>query len=78
MYFVWYDDNPKKSVNAKIDEAVLRYRQKFGKNPSVCKLNEEMQPQVLELNQNESSIAGVKVLPAKNVPQNYFWIGNEV
>jgi len=37
-----------------------------------------MQPQVLELNQNESSIAGVKVLPAKNVPQNYFWIGNEV
>lgn len=73
MYFVWYDDNPKKTVSAKIDEAVLRYKQKFGKNPSVCKLNEKMQGEDL----SESSVAGVKVQPAKNIPQNYFWIGNE-
>lgn len=73
MYFVWYDDNPKKPVSAKIDEAVLRYRQKFGKNPSVCKLSDKMQP--LELSDD---VAGVKVQTAKNIPQNYFWIGNEV
>lgn len=76
MYFVWYDDNPKKSVNAKIDEAVLKYKQKFGKDPSICKLNENMQPQNSEVSSLDE-VAGVKVLRAKNVPQNYFWIGNE-
>ncbi len=76
MYFVWYDDNPKKAVNAKIDEAVLRYKQKFGTAPSVCKLNENMQPQG-EAALNDGQVAGVKVETAKNIPQNYFWIGNE-
>jgi len=71
MYFVWYDDNPKKPITAKIDEAVLRYKQKFGKNPSICKLSEKMQTQSGE------QVAGVKVQAAKNIPQNYFWIGNE-
>lgn len=75
MYFVWYDDNPKKTVNAKIDEAVLRYKQKFGKAPSICKLNEKMQGE--DVNLSENQVAGVKVQPAKNIPQNYFWIGNE-
>jgi hypothetical protein len=73
MYFVWYDDNPKKAVAAKIDEAVLRYKQKFGKSPSICKLNEKTQSKELV----EGQIAGVKVQSAKNIPQNYFWIGNE-
>jgi hypothetical protein len=76
MYFVWYDDNPKKPVSAKIDEAVLRYKQKFGTNPSICKLSEKIQPQDLQL--KEDTVAGVKVQTAKNIPQNYFWIGNEV
>lgn len=76
MYFVWYDDNPKKTINTKIDEAVLRYKQKFGKNPNICKLNEKMEQ--LPGNLNGEKVAGVKVLTTKNIPQNYFWIGNEV
>jgi hypothetical protein len=73
MYFVWYDDNPKKTVTAKIDEAVLRYKQKFGKQPNVCKVNEKLLGE-----ETNTGVAGVKVESAKNVPQNYFWIGNEV
>ncbi len=73
MYFVWYDDNPKKSVTAKIDEGVLRYKQKFGKEPGICRLSDQTQsPEEVQ-----SEVSGVKVERAKNVPQNYFWIGNE-
>jgi hypothetical protein len=74
MFFVWYDDNPKKAVKDKIDEAVLRYKQKYGKTPNVCMLSEKVQS-------NDyiptSGALGLQIRPAKNVPQNYFWIGNE-
>jgi hypothetical protein len=74
MFFVWYDDNPKKAVKDKIDEAVLRYKQKYGKMPNLCMLSEKIQssdysPAVSGLN--------LQIRTAKNVPQNYFWIGNE-
>ncbi len=75
MFFVWYDDNPKKAVIAKIDEAVLRYKQKFGKNPNVCKLNEKMQ--TLDESLTGADLTGVKIQGTKNIPQNYFWLGNE-
>jgi len=74
MYFVWYDDNPKKPVGVKIDEAVLRYKQRYGRTPNVCMLNEAVQPTDYE---EADTSDGVKVLRAKNVPQNYFWVGNE-
>jgi hypothetical protein len=74
MYFVWYDDNPKKTVEAKIDEAVLHYKQRYGQNPNICMLNEAAQPTDYETATHND---GVKVLRAKNVPQNYFWVGNE-
>jgi hypothetical protein len=72
MYFVWYDDNPKKSITAKIDEAITRYTQKYGTAPQVCLLNETTQNSedytaILATN-------GLKVLPAKHVRQNYFWM----
>ncbi len=74
MYFVWYDDNPRKTVGAKIDEAVLRYKERYGRTPDICMLNEaiplgEYQPSPLT--------NGLKVLAAKNVPQNYFWVGSD-
>ncbi len=75
MFFVWYDDNPKKAINAKIDEAVLRYRQKFGKNPNICRLNEKMGTPGENL--IGAQVAGVMIQGAKNIPQNYFWLGNE-
>lgn len=73
MYFVWYDDNPKKSISAKIDEAVVRYKQKYGKAPKVCMLNEKTQTE------DYAGVAanGFQVLPVKHIRQNYFWIGME-
>jgi hypothetical protein len=74
MFFVWFDDNPKKPVGKKIDEAVLRYRQKYGKKPSLCMLSEKVQ--VGDFTTLASSLE-IEVKTAKNVPQNYFWIGRD-
>ncbi len=74
MYFVWYDDHPKKSINAKIDEAILRYKQKYGKTPNLCMLSEKTQSGDYSLASTE---LGVQIRTAKNVPLHYFWIGME-
>jgi hypothetical protein len=70
MYFVHYDDAPKKLVEAKIDEAVLRYKQRYGHAPRVCMVNPEQQPTGMLL-------TNAKILPTQKVPVNYFWVGNE-
>jgi hypothetical protein len=74
MYFVWYDDNPQKPVEAKIDEAVLRYKQRYGRTPDICMLND-----ATPLPDYTASMltAGLRVMPARHVPKNYFWVGNE-
>lgn len=41
MYLVWYDDSPKKSVLDKIEEAVERFRDRFGVAPDQCLVNEK-------------------------------------
>ncbi|MEI7553895.1 hypothetical protein [Candidatus Chlorohelix sp.] len=74
MYFVWFDNNPKKPVGTKIDEAVLRYRQKYGKKPGICMLSEKVQ--VGDFTALASNLE-IEVKTAKNVPQNYFWIGRD-
>ena len=74
MYFVWYDDNPKKTISAKIDDAVLRYKQKYGKSPKICMLNEKTESADYAA---VSTSTKLEVLPTKYVRQNYFWIGME-
>ena len=75
MYFVWFDDNPKKPVGKKIDEAILRYRQKYGIKPGICMLSENLQGGDFTAIANNLDI---EVKTAKNVPQHYFWIGRDV
>lgn len=74
MYFVWYDDNPKKTVGAKIDEAVLRYKQRYGRSPDICMLNDAVLTSDYEASEANPDI---RIRAAKNVPYNYFWVGNE-
>lgn len=74
MFFVWFDDSPKKSINKKIDEAILRYKQKYGKAPNVCMLSDKTRMDDFSGLKKEF---GIEIRTAKNVPQNYFWIARE-
>lgn len=41
VYLGWFDDNPKKPVEAKIHEAVERYILRFGRRPNLCLVHRE-------------------------------------
>ena len=67
---LWFDDSPTRATADKIGNAVARYRQKYGHKPDVCYVHPA------HLNEGEMSLAdGVKVLAAKSVLPNHFWLG---
>ncbi len=75
MYFVWYDDSPTKTVAVKIGEAVTRYIERYGGAPNVCMLNDTVPASEY---QASGLRADLRVMPARNVPKNYFWVGRDV
>ena len=67
MFLGWFDDTPKKGVAEKIQEAVERYIEKFGEEPSLCLVNAA---DVVAYN-------GLEVKPVEYVRPNHFWVGRE-
>ena len=33
---MWYDDDPRKTIEMKIEQAATRYREKYGHAPNAC------------------------------------------
>jgi hypothetical protein len=65
IYLGWFDDNPKKPVEEKIDEAVERYVLRFGRRPNVCLVNrDDCVPH-----------RTVEVRPAGHVHRHHFLVG---
>ncbi len=74
---LWYDNDPGRGLAAKVEEAALRYREKFGNLPNTCYVNQaELTEQSLAV-----SLAGrpgaLRVLPARNILPHHFWVGIE-
>jgi hypothetical protein len=70
LFFVWYDDTPKKPAVDKITEAIAAYVARFETRPSLVLVNAVDQVQ----------IADVLVRIARTVHPNTFWVahGDEV
>jgi len=67
---LWFDDTPTRATSDKIAHAVARYRQKYGHAPDVCYVHPAL------LDKGETGLGdGVKVLAAKSVLPNHFWVG---
>lgn len=66
-----FDDSPKKSLAAKVAEAVAYYRRKYGE-PNVCYV-----AQAALQGDEPLEVAGVQVRPAPTVPPHHFWVGRE-
>jgi hypothetical protein len=70
---LWFDDSPTRPVSDKIERAVQRYQQKYGRNPDVCYVHEsEIRTQLQE---GGPSLEDVKVLPTKSMLPHHFWLG---
>jgi hypothetical protein len=65
---MWYDDDPRKSLETKIEQAAARYCEKFGREPTACYVS------------TASGAAGgrrggLRVVPLRTLRANYLWIG---
>ena len=66
---LWFDDNRKRTLAAKVERAARRYRRKFGRSPDVCYVHPvtssaaQSMPECIELVESES------------IPPHHFWIG---
>jgi hypothetical protein len=67
MYLAWFDDNPKKAVELKIEEAVEAYFHRFHRRPNVVLVNEA----------DMAEVSGVQVRSESFIRRYNFWVGRE-
>lgn len=65
---MWLDDDKKIALEEKVRRAADYYRDKYGRSPDICLVNQAM----LE---EEKKVGTIQVLPARNVLPNHFWLG---
>ena len=65
---LWFDNDPKKAVRAKIIEAADYFRKKYGQVPNYC----EVSPQMLE---DEMQIGVLTARPKRKISPGHIWIG---
>lgn len=67
---LWFDDDPKRPLTEKIDRAVKRYTEKYGKIPNVVYANPvtigEAKPDAHKL---------IALKTARSILPNHFWLG---
>ncbi len=65
---VWYDNDPKKSFDVKMIEAVRRYKEKYGTEPTVCYVNPA------QLEQQTGAAGKLRLVSAAQVLPNHLWL----
>ena len=71
---LWFDNDPKKSLDVKVQQAADYYWKKYGRNPDLCLVNPG---NLIKANpQPESMLAGkVVIRPLRSVLPGHLWIG---
>jgi hypothetical protein len=66
---LWFDDDPRRPLSEKIEEAAQRYREKFGVDPDTCYVN----PATL----GDGKVNGtrVRVVPATQILPHHLLLG---
>lgn len=67
MYLGWYDPDKKKTAEAKLTEAVARYREKWGRKPRVALVNAR----------DAVTLPGLEVRVVGHVAPNTFFVGED-
>jgi hypothetical protein len=70
---LWFDNDPRATLSARIEKAMDYYRKKYGRMPELCLVH----PSMMEKNQKQLDIGKLTVRPYKPVLPNHFWIGIE-
>ncbi|HEY8291517.1 MAG TPA: hypothetical protein VIG44_03470 [Thermomicrobiales bacterium] len=70
MFLIWFDNDRKHSLRAKVEAAAERYQERFGTAPELVLLNPAQAGE-------EEQIAGFPVRPTPLVSPNHLYIGVE-
>jgi hypothetical protein len=82
---LWFDNDPKTALTAKIERAADYYRHKYGRDPNLCLIHPSMLPadQNMENPASEGGASGnpgtgkIMVRPYRPVLPGHLWIGVE-
>jgi len=66
---IWFDNDPQKSINEKINFAIQYYQKKFGSEPTLCFLHPIFMDKTLDLNSN------IEFNFNKNLSPDHIWVG---
>ncbi len=85
---LWFDNDPKAEINAKIERAAIYYRNKYGKTPNLCFVHPSMVPAEAEETPEKTAASmaetrspypikngAIEVRTSRSVLPNHFWIG---
>jgi hypothetical protein len=67
LFFVWFDDSPKKLTGDKLQEAIAAYVERFRKRPTLVLINAADQLERTDMT----------VRSERTVQPNTFWLGHE-
>ncbi len=70
---LWFDNDPRTTLNLKIQKAMEYYRKKHGKIPTLCLIN----PAMMEKEQKQLEVDKLTVRSYRPVMPGHFWIGVE-
>jgi hypothetical protein len=65
---MWLDTDKQRTLDEKVKRAAEYYRDKYGRLPEVCLVNER-------LLEDEKKVGRVLVQPAKAILPSHFWLG---
>ncbi len=80
---LWFDNDPRASLDVKVERAVVYYRNKYGKTPTLCFVHPSMLPNGTKAAEQNSDgkendkvqAGGMEVRTHRSVLPNHFWIG---
>ncbi len=68
MFLMWFDNDRKRSLRAKVEAAMERYQERFGSAPELILLNPAQAGA-------EDTIAGIPVRTTPLVSRDHFYVG---
>jgi hypothetical protein len=68
---LWKDDDPRRTLEEKLAIAMEFYEGKYGERPTICVVHPHTLPEGIEF------VGSMRLLTAKTVQINHFWLGVE-
>jgi hypothetical protein len=72
---LWFDNDPKIALEAKLARAIQYYQTKYGANPNLCFVHPSMLENGAAAPTTEPRRAGIEVRPSRSVLPHHFWLG---